>query len=73
MPLTDKRRSVTFLDGPIGTGQTTLGRAPANEIDAEFIDDDELRDQSKSWIGEILTLSKCSCVPLWTRFRSIRL
>lgn len=57
-PLTDMRLSVIFLNGPIGAGKSTLGRAVASEIDAAFIDGDELRDHSKSWIDENLALSK---------------
>lgn len=48
-------RSVIFLSGPIGVGKTTLGRALAASLGGAFIDSDDLRDRSKSWLGEVLS------------------
>ena len=50
--------AVIFLNGPIGVGKTTLGRALATRLGGAFIDSDDLRDYSKSWIAEVLTGSK---------------
>jgi hypothetical protein len=50
-------RQVIFLNGPIGAGKTTLGRALANDLCAAFLDSDDLRDRSKRWYEETLTLA----------------
>jgi shikimate kinase len=50
--------STIFLNGPIGVGKTRLGRALAARLGGAFIDSDDLRDYSKSWIGEFLTGSR---------------
>lgn len=51
-------KSTIFLNGPIGVGKTTLGRELAVRLGGAFIDSDDLRDYSKSWIGEVLTGSR---------------
>lgn len=50
-------RSVIVLNGPIGVGKTTLGRALARELGGAFIDSDDLRDPSKRWLGQVLSLT----------------
>jgi len=50
-------RQVIFLNGPIGAGKTTLGRALANDLCAAFLDSDDLRERSKLWYEETLTLA----------------
>ena len=50
-------RQVIFLNGPIGAGKSSLGRALATALDAAFIDSDDFRDCSKSWFEESLTLA----------------
>ena len=47
-------RSVIILSGPIGAGKTTLGRALALRLGGAFIDSDDLRDRSRSWLGDVL-------------------
>lgn len=51
-------RHVIVLNGPIGAGKTTLGRALAHELDAAFIDSDDLSDPGKRWFEEVLTTSR---------------
>lgn len=51
-------RHVIILNGPIGAGKTTLGRALASELGAAFIDSDDLRDATKQWYEEVLTTSR---------------
>lgn len=46
-----------FLNGPIGVGKTTLGRALAAEIGGRFIDGDDHSDPDKAWYGSILRTS----------------
>jgi DNA polymerase III delta prime subunit len=50
-------RSVIVLNGPIGVGKTTLGRALARELGGAFIDSDDLRDPSKRWLDQVLSLT----------------
>jgi hypothetical protein len=47
--------TVIFLNGPIGVGKTVLGRLVAAELDALFIDSDDLGDSSKRWFGQGLS------------------
>jgi AAA domain len=49
---------VIFLNGPIGVGKTTLGRALAVRLDGAFIDSDDLGDPEKRWFEQILTTSR---------------
>ncbi len=49
-------REVIILNGPIGVGKTTLGRAFAERLGDVFIDNDDLRNRSKRWIDEVLTV-----------------
>ncbi|HWK43246.1 MAG TPA: AAA family ATPase [Stellaceae bacterium] len=49
---------VIFLNGPIGVGKTTLGQGLAERLDAAFIDSDDLRNHSKTWVEEVLSGSK---------------
>lgn len=50
-------RSVIVLNGPVGVGKTTLGRALARELGGAFIDGDDLRNPAKRWIDEVLSLA----------------
>ena len=50
-------RSVIVLNGPIGVGKTTLGRALARELGGAFVDSDDLRDHAKRWVEEVLSLT----------------
>ena len=50
-------RSVIVLNGPIGVGKTTLGRALAHELGGAFVDSDDLRDPAKRWVEEVLSLT----------------
>jgi hypothetical protein len=50
-------RQAISLNGPIGAGKTTLGRALATALGAAFIDSDDFRDRSKRWFEETLTLA----------------
>src|SRR3954454_22228357 len=50
-------RSVIVLNGPIGVGKTTLGRALARELGGTFVDSDDLRDPAKRWVEEVLSLT----------------
>jgi len=50
-------RQVIFLNGPIGAGKSTLGRALAAALDVAFLDGDDFRDHSKYWFEESLTLA----------------
>lgn len=46
-----------FVNGPIGAGKTTLGRAVAARIDAAFLDGDDFADHGKPWFATSLTTS----------------
>ena len=50
-------RQVIVLNGPVGVGKTTLGRAVAAELGAAFIDGDDLHDPGKHWFEDVLTAS----------------
>jgi hypothetical protein len=47
-----------FLDGPIGAGKTTLGRALAERLAGGFIDGDDVSDPSRPWYCSILRTSQ---------------
>jgi hypothetical protein len=47
-----------FLDGPIGAGKTTLGRALAERLAGGFVDGDEFSDPSQPWYRSILRASR---------------
>ena len=47
-----------FLDGAIGTGKTTLGRALAERLSGRFIDGDEFADPDRPWYCSILQTSR---------------
>jgi hypothetical protein len=48
------KRHVIFLSGPIGCGKTTLGRALADKLDADFVDGDDLSEGGTPWLASIL-------------------
>ena len=43
---------IIFLNGAIGVGKTYLGKRLADRIDAQFIDTDDFRDHSISWVQD---------------------
>jgi hypothetical protein len=47
-----------FLNGPIGAGKTTLGRALAERLAGGFIDGDDVSDPSRPWYCSILRTSQ---------------
>jgi hypothetical protein len=52
------QRHAIFLNGAIGTGKTTLGRALATNIAAGFIDGDDHADPDKPWFASIKQTSE---------------
>src|ERR1700750_1065683 len=47
-----------FLNGPIRSGKTTLGRGLAAALGGGFVDGDDCSDNSKPWFAGILTTSR---------------
>ncbi len=47
-----------FLNGPVGVGKTTLGRALADNIDGGFVDGDDYSDPLKPWYSSIKRTSE---------------
>lgn len=50
-------RHAVFLNGPIGSGKTTLGRGLAAALGGGFVDGDDCADHSKPWYAGIRTTS----------------
>jgi len=51
-------RHAIFLNGPIGTGKTVVGRLAAAALGASFIDSDDLGDPSKPWFAQVLSKAR---------------
>ncbi|MBC9208382.1 shikimate kinase [Roseomonas aerophila] len=51
-------KTAVFLNGPIGSGKTTLGRALARRIGGVFIDGDDYSDPGRPWYCSILRTSR---------------
>ena len=51
-------RHAIFLNGPIGTGKTTLGHALAERLSGGFIDGDDFADPNRPWYCSILQTSR---------------
>jgi hypothetical protein len=52
------QRHVILMNGPIGVGKTTMGRALARALGGTFIDSDDFRDPAKPWFGQVKTVSE---------------
>jgi hypothetical protein len=46
-------KCAVFLNGPIGVGKTTIGRALAERLGGGFIDGDDHSDPERPWYGSI--------------------
>jgi hypothetical protein len=51
--MVESSRLAVFLNGPIGTGKTSLGAALAERLDGRFIDSDDLLDPDKPWFAQV--------------------
>ena len=58
MTTTSFDRHVVFLDGPIGVGKTTLGRALAAHCAGVFLDGDDYSEAGKPWFASSLSTSR---------------
>ncbi len=54
----DQRGFAIFLNGPIGVGKTSLGRALARNLGSAFIDGDDHATPGKPWYGSSLSTSR---------------
>jgi DNA polymerase III delta prime subunit len=54
----DMNGHAIFFSGPIGVGKTTLGRAVARRIGAEFLDGDDFARPDRPWYASILSTSR---------------
>lgn len=52
------QQHVVILDGPIGVGKTTLGRALAHSFAGVFLDGDDFSDPGKPWYGASLSTNR---------------
>ena len=52
------RRHAVFLNGPIGVGKTSLGRALSAALDAAFIDGDDFSDPDRPWYASSLRTNR---------------
>ena len=46
-------KHVVFLNGPIGAGKTTLGRAAAERLGGRFLDGDDFADPDRPWYASL--------------------
>jgi ABC-type cobalamin/Fe3+-siderophores transport system ATPase subunit len=51
-------KTAIFLNGPIGSGKTTLGRTLARRTGGVFIDGDDYSDPTRPWYCSILGTSR---------------
>lgn len=56
---------VVLLNGPVGVGKTTLGRAAAAQLGMAFLDADDFRNRAQSWCADALANigRVCAAVP----------